>query len=72
MPITENINLMKNFHPLRKGYRFFCLASIAFILVLIGIIPVRLTIATSIAPLPQAILTLGGDPDREEFTAQFA
>lgn len=63
---------LKNFHPLRKKYRFFCLASVAFILVLIGIIPVRLAIATKIAPLPQAILTLGGGSDREEFTAQFA
>jgi uncharacterized SAM-binding protein YcdF (DUF218 family) len=63
---------MKNFHHKRKRYRLFCLASSAFILVLIGIIPVRLAIATKIAPLPQAILTLGGGSDREEFTAQFA
>lgn len=63
---------MKNFHHKRKGYRFFCLASAAFILVLLSIIPARLAIATKIAPFPQAILTLGGGPDREQFTAQFA
>ena len=63
---------MKNLYYKRKGYRFFCLASAAFILTLISIIPVRLAIATIRAPQPQAILTLGGDPVREEFTAQFA
>jgi uncharacterized SAM-binding protein YcdF (DUF218 family) len=62
---------MRNFHHNRKKYRFFGLAS-ALILVLIGIIPVRLAIAFDQAPLPQAILTLGGDPAREAFTAQFA
>lgn len=46
---------------------------ISFALVLlVGIIPVRLAIATYQAPSPQAILTLGGGPDRETFTAQFA
>jgi uncharacterized SAM-binding protein YcdF (DUF218 family) len=35
-------------------------------------IPVQLAIAYYQSPLPQAILTLGGPPDREEFTAQFA
>lgn len=55
----------------RKRYRCFCSAS-ALILVLLSIIPIRLAIATSRAPVPQAILTLGGDPAREEFTAQLA
>jgi len=59
------------FHHKRKNYRFFCLAN-ALILVLISIIPVRLAIAFYQAPLPQAILTLGGGEDREDFTAQFA
>lgn len=62
---------MKNFHHKHKGYRFFCWAS-ALILVLLSIIPVRLAIAFYQAPLPQAILTLGGGSDRENFTAQFA
>ncbi|MGJ5627872.1 YdcF family protein [Nostoc sp. CALU 1950] len=35
-------------------------------------IPVRLAIAYHQAPQPQAILVLGGDGNREEFTAQFA
>lgn len=62
---------MKNFDRKRKKYRFFWLAT-ALILVLISIVPVRLAIALHQTPLPQAILTLGGDPDREVFTAQFA
>jgi len=62
---------MKNFRHQRKRYRSFCLAS-ALILVLLSIIPVRLASATARAPLPQAILTLGGGSDREEFTAKFA
>lgn len=63
---------MSSFPHKRKGYRFFCLASSIFILLLISIIPIRLVIATKIAPFPQAILTLGGGSEREEFTAQFA
>jgi uncharacterized SAM-binding protein YcdF (DUF218 family) len=54
-----------------QGYRFLCLAC-AFILVAITSVPVRLAIAYYQAPFPQAILTLGGSQDREEFTAQFA
>lgn len=42
------------------------------ILILIGIIPVRLAIAYFQSPHPQAILTLGGSADREEFAAQLA
>jgi uncharacterized SAM-binding protein YcdF (DUF218 family) len=63
---------MKKFHHKRKRYRFSCLASSAFILMLLSIIPVQLAIAFYQAPLPQAIFTLGGGLDREEFTAQFA
>lgn len=63
---------MKNFHHKRKKYRFFCLTSTVLILVLLSIIPVRLAIATTLTPVPQAILTLGGGADREQFTAQFA
>lgn len=60
------------FHHKLKRYRFFCLASSAFILVLIAIVPVRLAIAYYQAPFPQAILTLGGSQDRENFTVQLA
>lgn len=56
------------FHHKRRGYRLF----LAALLVLLSIIPVKLAIAYYQTPLPQAILTLGGGSDREEFTAQFA
>ncbi|AFZ21351.1 YdcF family protein [Allocoleopsis franciscana] len=62
---------MKPFRPKRWKSRFFSLVSCAFLL-LLSIIPVRLAIASYQAPHPQAILTLGGGRDREEFTAQFA
>ncbi len=48
------------------------IASFTLMLLLLSIIPVRLAIAYDQAPHPQAILTLGGGPDREQFTAQFA
>ena len=41
-------------------------------MLLSSIIPVQLAIAKLQAPRPQAILTLGGDPSREEFTARLA
>jgi uncharacterized SAM-binding protein YcdF (DUF218 family) len=60
------------FRRKRNGYRIYRLISGALILLLLSIIPARLAIAYYQTPLPQAILTLGGPPDREEFTAQFA
>ncbi len=60
------------FRRKRNGYRIYRLISCALILLLLSIIPARLAIAYYQTPLPQAILTLGGPPDREEFTAQFA
>ncbi len=51
---------------------YLVIASLTVILLLILSIPFRLAIARYQAPIPQAILTLGGDPAREEFTAQFA
>ena len=51
---------------------YLVIASLTVILLLIFGIPFRLAIARYQAPIPQAILTLGGDPAREEFTAQFA
>ena len=60
------------FRRKRNGYRIYRLISCALILLLLSIIPARLAIAYYQSPLPQAILTLGGPPDREEFTAQFA
>ncbi|NJR65528.1 MAG: YdcF family protein [Leptolyngbyaceae cyanobacterium CRU_2_3] len=41
-------------------------------IVVISYIPVRLAIAAYQAPSPQAILTLGGRPAREAFTAELA
>lgn len=55
-----------------KRFRFLVLAGSACMFVLVGNIPVQLAIAQYQVPEPQAILTLGGGPDREQFTAQFA
>ncbi|MGL5083035.1 MAG: YdcF family protein [Microcoleaceae cyanobacterium] len=38
----------------------------------ISFIPVRLVIAHVLTPQPQVIFTLGGGPEREQFTAEFA
>ncbi|MEO1432455.1 MAG: YdcF family protein [Cyanobacteria bacterium J06633_8] len=54
---------------LRKHWLF---GVAGIIVILVSIIPIRLAIASRIAPQPQAILTLGGGQIREEFTAQFA
>ncbi len=51
---------------------YLVIAGLTVILLLIFGIPFKLAIARYQAPIPQAILTLGGDPAREEFTAQFA
>jgi uncharacterized SAM-binding protein YcdF (DUF218 family) len=55
-----------------KKRQFVYLASVTCFLVLLSIIPIRLAIAFQQAPSPQAIFTLGGGKEREEFTAQFA
>jgi uncharacterized SAM-binding protein YcdF (DUF218 family) len=62
---------MKLYHRKRWKSNSFGLVSCAFML-LLSIIPVRLAIAYSQAPSPQAIFILGGGPEREVFTAQFA
>ncbi|MEA5570398.1 YdcF family protein [Calothrix sp. UHCC 0171] len=43
-----------------------------FIIFLVSIIPLRLYITSLQAPQPQAILTLGGETEREVYTANFA
>ncbi|MEA5553515.1 YdcF family protein [Anabaena cylindrica UHCC 0172] len=53
-----------------KKYWILSLAS--FIIVFLSIIPIRIAIASYQAPQPQAIFTLGGGPEREKFTVQFA
>ena len=55
-------------HLLMFFKRFVCLAMLGLLLA----IPTRLSLAHLQAPQPQAILTLGGDHNREAFTAQFA
>lgn len=60
-----------------KRYKFtksrsFCFASLSLILLIGSFIPIQLAIAKIQAPQPQAIFTLGGDPVREELTAQLA
>lgn len=63
---------MKIFRRQCQGNRSFGLVSSALIVLLLSIIPLRLAIAYEQSPLPEAILTLGGDVQREVFTAQFA
>ncbi|HYW21499.1 MAG TPA: YdcF family protein [Nodularia sp. (in: cyanobacteria)] len=57
------LKLKKKYVPLILG---------GFILALLSIMPIRLAIASYQSPHPQAIFTLGGGPEREEFTAEFA
>ncbi|WP_353930100.1 YdcF family protein [Okeanomitos corallinicola TIOX110] len=52
--------------------RYWILSFIGFILALMSVIPVRIAIASHQAPQPQVIFTLGGGPEREKFTAEFA
>jgi uncharacterized SAM-binding protein YcdF (DUF218 family) len=47
-------------------------AIVVMIVALTSYIPARLAIVTVQAPVPQAILTLGGATSREAFTAEFA
>ena len=58
------------FIPVRR--KFIRLIIVSFLISLIGIIPAKIAIARYQTPQPQAILTLGGGPDREVFTAEFA
>ena len=55
-------------HLLMFFKRFVCVVMLGLLLA----IPTRLSLAHLQAPQPQAILTLGGDHNREAFTAQFA
>ncbi len=60
------------FHYKRKQNYFWCLATSVMVLALVSFIPIRLAIAQISNPYPQVIFTLGGDLQREIFTAQFA
>ena len=52
--------------------RYIAIALISIVVATIGTIPLKIAIARYRSPYPQAILTLGGDYNREIFTAQFA
>jgi uncharacterized SAM-binding protein YcdF (DUF218 family) len=56
----------------RAIYRFIHWASCSLLLILLSSIPVRLAIAQYQNPQPEMILMLGGQPEREVFTAQFS
>jgi uncharacterized SAM-binding protein YcdF (DUF218 family) len=63
--------LVKSLYFIFKKYWIITL--ISFILSLVLIIPIkRAIIAIHQAPIPQAFLVLGGDPNREEATAELA
>ncbi len=62
--------MMKRLHRQLKKYSLLTLVTI--MLAVWSAIPIQIAIAFYQAPQPQAILTLGGGPEREEFTAQFA
>lgn len=56
----------------KQYQRLGTISLIAIILIGLGIIPLRLAIATYQAPQPQGIFVLGGYPNREEAAAQLA
>lgn len=51
---------------------FFSVLIASGLIALAGIIPLRLAITLSQVPHPQAILVLGGNPERIEFTSEFS
>jgi uncharacterized SAM-binding protein YcdF (DUF218 family) len=56
----------------RSRWKYCWLSAAGFLLVLFSYIPMQLALAAYLSPQPQMILTLGGGPEREAFTAQFA
>jgi uncharacterized SAM-binding protein YcdF (DUF218 family) len=61
---------MKPWHHQLKKYGILFIFSL--ILAILSFIPIRIAIASFLAPYPQAFLTLGGGSKREEFTAELA
>jgi uncharacterized SAM-binding protein YcdF (DUF218 family) len=61
---------VQRYHHLCKKNWIFTLAG--FLLILLLTIPIRLAIASHFTPEPQAILALGGGPEREKYAAQLA
>lgn len=60
------------YYCLRKSKKNMILALTALFAVMLMSVPTKLAIAYYQTPTPQAILTLGGDENREKFTALFA
>ncbi|NET72752.1 MAG: YdcF family protein [Sphaerospermopsis sp. SIO1G2] len=63
------LSIHQFYRPLKK---YWLLSIISFVVVITSFIPTRIAITSYQAPNPQAILTLGGGPEREKFTAKFA
>jgi uncharacterized SAM-binding protein YcdF (DUF218 family) len=61
---------MNRLHHRLKKYGI--LIIVTLILAIFSFIPIRIAIASFLAPYPQAFLTLGGGSTREEFTAEIA
>ncbi|TAE60391.1 MAG: YdcF family protein [Nostocales cyanobacterium] len=55
-----------------KLTKYWIFVLVGFLFVVLNFIPIKIAIAHYQSPYPQAILTLGGGPEREKFTAQFA
>ena len=70
--LTSNSEPLLMKLPVYRRKKKLTLLLVGFILALFLTIPVRLAIAYYQNPLPQAMLTLGGGADREEFTALLA
>jgi len=63
---------MANVRLRTRVLRSALLCGLVFLVALYGLIGFRVQLARQSSPEPQAILTLGGGVDREQFTAQFA
>jgi uncharacterized SAM-binding protein YcdF (DUF218 family) len=61
---------VNSYNKLLKRYGILILSIL--LLILLSSIPVKIAIAHYQAPYPQAILTLGGGEEREQFTAELA
>lgn len=62
--------ILKLFKNYTKKYTIYGI--VGFLIFTLSVIPVRFTVALWRAPYPQAIFTLGGDSNREMYTAKFA
>lgn len=68
--IVLRIARLMQFFLFKRQFIFIFLTALSVIFLVT--IPLKIAIAIHQAPLPQAILTLGGTPEREDFTAKFA